>query len=334
MISPLSIRQRTNHHSPNDYHRYDTRDGAIVKTLTIRKVSVVGRQLNGAEQVLLPALADLGGHVVWRAHARVASAIESVLPENVDIQAYAALVALGDGVPRSQQALARTISVSRTTVMRVAADLAGRGLVVRVRNPVDRRSYLLTRTPEGAAAARTWRRHVDELEDAVIAGLTPRQRTDLHALLLKVVEPDLAPDTPDALRNGIGFLVTRLHHSMRVDFTAALEPIGIEPPHAGILVALRATGPISQSQLARVFAVSGAHMVQLVDELEARGLVERRRLETDRRAQVLHLLPGAEQRLEAALPLAEAVLAHRFVHLTPAQSQRLLDLLRKLITTS
>ena len=57
---------------------------------------------------------------------------------------------------------------------------------------------------------------------------------------------------------------------MRIDFTAALEPIGIEPPHVGIVTALEATGPISQSELARIFAVSGAHMVQLVDELEER----------------------------------------------------------------
>jgi DNA-binding MarR family transcriptional regulator len=294
----------------------------------------VGRVLPDAKQVLLPALADLAGHVIWRAHAKVASAIESVLPENVDVHAYAVLVALGDGVPRSQQALARTVSVSRTTVMRVAADLADRGLVERVRNLEDRRSYLLTRTPEGASAARTWRRHVDQLEDAIIAGLTPRQRDDLHALLLKVVEPDLAPDTPEALRAGIGFLVIRLHNPMRSDFTLALAPIGIEPPHVGILTALRATGPISQSELARIFSVSGAHMVQLVDELEERGLVERRRLDTDRRAQVLHLLPGAEERLAQALPLADAVVAARLAALTPAQSERLLGLLRRLITTA
>jgi DNA-binding MarR family transcriptional regulator len=243
------------------------------------------------------------------------------------------LVALGDGVPRSQQALARAISVSRTTLMRVAADLAERGLVERVRNPDDRRSYLLTRTPDGAAAARTWRRHVDELEEAVIAGLTPRQRADLHSLLLTVVGPELAADTPEALRHSVGFLVARLYMPMRTDFTAALAPIGIEPPHVGILTALAATGPITQSELARIFAVSGAHMVQLVDELEQRGLVERRRLETDRRAQVLHLLPGAKDRLADALPLADRVVADRFAELTPAQSERLLTLLRRLVTS-
>jgi len=47
----------------------------------------MGRQVLGAEQVLLPALADLAGHVIWRAHARVTAAIEDVLPDNIDIHA-------------------------------------------------------------------------------------------------------------------------------------------------------------------------------------------------------------------------------------------------------
>lgn len=293
----------------------------------------MGEQLAGAEQVLLPALADLAGHVVWRAQAKVAAAVESVLPENVDVHAYAALVALGDGTPRSQQELARTISVSRTTMMRVAADLAERGLVQRVRNPNDQRSYLLTRTAHGALAARTWRRHVDQLEATITAGLSPGQRDDLHALLLRVVEPRLAPETPEALLAGTGFLVTRLHQPMRSEFTAALAPIGIEPPHVGVLTALDATGPVSQSELARLFAVSGAHMVQLVDELEERGLVERRRLPTDRRAQVLHLLPGAREKLALAVPLADAVVARCLEPLTADERERLLALLRTLITS-
>lgn len=293
----------------------------------------MGRQVAGAEQVLLPALADLAGHVIWRAHARVTAAIESVLPDNVDIQAYAALVALGDGRPRSQQALARMISVSRTTAMRVAADLVDRGLVQRVRNPDDRRSYMLTRTAHGALTTRTWRRHVDDLEATVIAGLSPRQRDDLHALLLKVVGPELALETPDALRDSVGFLVARLHTPLKSEFARAVAPLGLEPPHVGLLAALQATGPVSQSEMARLFAVSGAHMVQLVDELEVRGLVERRRLPTDRRAQLLHLLPGATDKLERALPLAAAAVATRLEALTDAQAARLLSLLRRLVTT-
>src|SRR4051794_41291317 len=68
-------------------------------------------------------------------------------------------------------------------MVRVAADLAAQGLVKRVRNPDDRRSYALTRTPEGAAAARRWRRHAEDLEDSVTAGVSLDEREELRALL-------------------------------------------------------------------------------------------------------------------------------------------------------
>ena len=287
----------------------------------------------GAEaRTLLPALAELPGYLVWRARSRVVVALEAVLPDTVDIHAYAVLLALASGGPRSQRALAQMVSVSSTTMMRVAADLASRGLVDRVRNPDDRRSYALTRTPEGTVAARTWRRYAEELEASITSGFSAGEREDLRGLLLRVVEPELAPDTPEPLRASIAFLITRLHFRMHRDFQVALEPLGIEPAHVGILTALEETGPISQSELARLFAVSGAHMVQLIDELEQRRLLTRRRLETDRRSHVIEVLPSAGARLAEAAAIAEDIVATRFSTLTAPQSRLLIEHLRRLVT--
>jgi DNA-binding MarR family transcriptional regulator len=287
----------------------------------------------GTSRFLLPALGELPGHLVWRARQRVVVALEEVLPDNVDIHGYAVLLALAGGATRSQQALAQTVSVSRTTMMRVAADLSDRGLVERVRNPDDRRSYALTRTPEGAAAARQWRRYAEDVEESITSGFTLREREDLRSLLLRVVEPELAPDTPEPLRESIGFLITRVQFRMRRDFQTALAPLGIEPQHFGILVALRATGPVSQSELARVFAVSGAHMVKLIDELEERELVARRKVETDRRAHEIELLPAARAALKRVAPIAARTVEDRLSPLSAAEATRLVTLVRRLVTS-
>src|SRR5262245_38647727 len=146
------------------------------------------------------------GHLFWRAHARVATALADMLPAGVDIHAYATLVALSGRVTRSQKSLAETISVSRTTMVKIAADLSAQGLVERVRNPDDRRSYALTRTADGAAAARTWKRHADALEDSITASFTTSEREELHRLLVRVAQADLAPDVPEPLQASIGFL--------------------------------------------------------------------------------------------------------------------------------
>jgi DNA-binding MarR family transcriptional regulator len=281
---------------------------------------------------LLPALAVLPGHLVWRAQARVAAALGEVLPAGVDIHAYAALLALSGGVTRSQQGLAETVCVSRTTMVRVAADLAAQGLVERVRNPVDRRSYALTRTPEGAAAARRWRRHAEDLEDAITAGFSLAEREELRGLLLAVAQPDLGPDVPEPLLESIAFLITRVHFRMHREFATTLEPLRIEPRHFGTLVALEASGPISQAELARHLGVSGASMVQIVDDLEGRGLLERRRLATDRRTQVLHPLPDVPEVLAEAGRLAEATMGGLLGPLSAASTARLLVLLQRLVT--
>lgn len=281
---------------------------------------------------LIPALAELPGHLFWRASARVQAALSGVLPSGVDLHAYAALLALGGGVTRTQQSLAETISVSRTTMVKVASDLASERLVTRVRKPEDRRSYALTRTPEGAAAARRWRRHAEDLEDSITAGFTAAEREELGQLLVRVAEVDLAPDVPEPLRESISFLITRIHARLHREYSSALEPLRVEPRHFGTLCTLQSVGPVSQAELARHLGVSGASMVQIVDDLEERGLLERRRAVGDRRTQVVHLRPGADEVVTRARDLSEAILDHHFAPLRKKERQRLVVLLRRFVT--
>jgi len=283
-------------------------------------------------RALLPALAALPGHLFWRAQARVAAALADVLPAGVDIHEYAALLALAGGVTRSQKSLAETIGVSRTTMVKVAAHLSAQGLVERVRNPDDRRSYALTRTPDGAAAARAWKRHADELERSITASFTTPERAEMHRMLARVAEVDLAPDVPVPLQESTGFLITRIHARMHREFVAALAPLDLMPAHFGALIALQSLGPVSQVQLSRSLGVSGAHVVQVVDDLEARGLLERRRRSSDRRSQVLHLHDGVGDVLAQGSELAQKVAEQRLGVLPLRQQRRLLALLRRFVT--
>lgn len=283
-------------------------------------------------RALLPGMALQPGHLFWRAQSKVSAALSDVLPADVDLHAYAALLALSGGVTRSQQELADTIGVSRTTMVKVGGALSSQGLVRRVRKTDDRRSYALTRTPEGAAAARRWRRHAEDVEEAVTEGFTLTDREELRSLLLLVAQPELPPSTPEPLRESIAFLVTRVHLRMHREFAVALRPFGLMPAHLGVLFGLVEMGPVTQSEATRALGVSAPSMVQVVDELEQAGVVERRRDATDRRVQVLHLHEGtaalAQQAQSRAEEVADAVLAP----LTPARRRRLITLMRRLIT--
>lgn len=288
--------------------------------------------MQDAGRTLVPALARQPGHLFWRAAARVNAALADVLPPGVDIHAYATLLALAGGVTRSQQALADTVSVSRTTMVKVGARLAAEGLVTRVRKPGDRRTYALARTPEGADAARRWRRHAEDLEDAITAGFSIAEREELCGMLRRVAADELAHDTPGPLLDSVGFLVTRVHFLLHRGFLEALAPLDLEPRHVGAMTALEAAGPVSQSALARMLGVSAASVVQIVDDLERRGLVERRRLEVDRRTQLLHLRPGAAALAERAREIGGSVMDERLAALDREERDRLVALMVRFVT--
>lgn len=281
---------------------------------------------------LLRGLGNQPGHLMWRAAARVSSNLAAALPVRVDIHGYAALLTLADGAIRSQQSIAELIDVSRTTMAKVANALTAEGFVERVRNPDDRRQYLLSRTREGTTAVRRWRRWADDLETTLAPGLELSEHEELRRLLLGVLDGELAPDTPTPLLESLGFLVTRAHLRMHRTFSDALAPLGIVPPHFGLLSTVNALGPVPQAVISRRLGVTPAAVVQMVDELEERGLVERRRLEWDRRNQVVHLHPEARTVLKQAHHAAHSTLSTRLGNLDLAQRARLVVLLQRFVT--
>jgi DNA-binding MarR family transcriptional regulator len=115
-------------------------------------------------------------------------------------------------------------------------------------------------------------------------------------------------------------------------FSEVLAPLGIVPAQFGLLTTLATLGPVPQAEVGRRLGISGASVVQMVDQLEQRGLVERRRLEWDRRTQVLHLRPGATEALARARSLAEETLATRLGNLGVREIKRLVLLLQRFVT--
>jgi DNA-binding MarR family transcriptional regulator len=79
--------------------------------------------------------------------------------------------------------------------------------------------------------------------------------------------------------------------------------------------------------VARILSIQKANLVGLLDSLDARGLIERRRVKGDGRASALFLTPqGAtfSRKMEAAHAILEAKLRSR---LGEKSSNRLLELL-------
>ena len=103
----------------------------------------------------------------------------------------------------------------------------------------------------------------------------------------------------------VAFLLTQLGTRMHDRFAERLRPLGLHPRHYGMLGHLATADGSSQQALADALGIHRSAMVALVDDLEQRGLAERRRDPADRRAYTLHLTAEGRTRLAELHAIAE-----------------------------
>jgi DNA-binding MarR family transcriptional regulator len=240
-----------------------------------------------------------------------------------DAAVIAALVSFG---PSSQQDLAQRLNVNRTMMVKLIDSLEARGLVVRLRNPEDRRAYALHATPAGNETLTEMLPVMEKAEQELSAPLSGAELERLKALL----RPLLPAPPPPVLSDRLGFLLSQAHHRFHDRADEVLEPLGIEIRHFGALRML-AGGVPSQRELGDRLNVSGPVVVELVDALEERGLVERRRDPADRRANALVVTSAGLGVVERGKVELIASTAELTAPIGPAGDSELRGLLRKLL---
>jgi len=128
------------------------------------------------------------------------------------------------------------------------------------------------------------------------------------------------------------FLLVQLGAHLAREFAERLAPLGLEPRHAGMLIQLAANEGLSQQALGELIGLNPTRMVFLVDELEQRGLVERRRNTADRRSYALYLTPRGHEVLRQVQASGRRHQDEVGASLTRAERIQLTSLLRRLAT--
>jgi len=98
----------------------------------------------------------------------------------------------------------------------------------------------------------------------------------------------------------------------------------------GVLEALYHLGPMCQRDVAKKNLKSSANITTVVDNLEKRGLVERRRSSEDRRYIALHLTTAGRDLIERIFPAHAEGIVKSFGSLTMDEQQQLAVLCKKL----
>lgn len=130
------------------------------------------------------------------------------------------------------------------------------------------------------------------------------------------------------------FLLAQLGAAASDRFGERVTALGLSARDAGVLRVLGRAPGISQKDLADRLGTVPSRLVALIDDLQARGLVERTRSETDRRNNELALTADGERKLAELRVVAEAHQADVLAPLDPQEQQAFAALLGKLAGAS
>ncbi|MGI8666621.1 MAG: MarR family winged helix-turn-helix transcriptional regulator [Jatrophihabitans sp.] len=111
-------------------------------------------------------------------------------------------------------------------------------------------------------------------------------------------------DGPAVAGPSSAFLLAQLGaHAARL-FAGLVTELDLSPAHAGLLRAIAGAPGRSQQAIARQLGTPATRLVGLVDELERRGFIERRRNAEDRRHYQLYLTDTGRQAMRSLGRLA------------------------------
>lgn len=104
----------------------------------------------------------------------------------------------------------------------------------------------------------------------------------------------------------IAFLLAQLGHHSAERYTARIAELELTPPQAGILRAIAGEPGRSQQALSEQLGLLPSRVVAFIDDLERRGLLQRRRNPGDRRLYALYLTEHGDALMSELATLSDA----------------------------
>ena len=137
----------------------------------------------------------------------------------------------------------------------------------------------------------------------------------------------IAQRLPEELVASTTFLLKRLGFAAKERAMQAYEQTGLHPYHHAVLIALDERSHETQAAIADALGYDRGQLVGLLDELEERGFVERRRDPNDRRRHIVSLTPDGKRTLRRLRAVAREVEDDFFAPLSDEEHAQLHSLL-------
>jgi len=136
----------------------------------------------------------------------------------------------------------------------------------------------------------------------------------------------------DRAGESIGFLLSQVGIYAARQFAERLSGLDLQPPQFRVMNVVDAAEGLSQQAIAEAIGAPASRMVMIVDELEQRGLIERRTDPSDRRAHALFLTTNGRKLLARARKIAHQHEDEIMRGIGAADRKRLIALLQQVVS--
>jgi DNA-binding MarR family transcriptional regulator len=144
-------------------------------------------------------------------------------------------------------------------------------------------------------------------------------------------DDDVPPLAGDKAPQNLAFLLSQVGIHASARFAARLAEVDLAPPLFRVLNLVDAAEGRSQQEIAKAVQAPPSRMVGFVDELEQRGLVERRADPHDRRVRALYLTPAGRELLARGREVAREHEEELTEGLGVGERETLVELLGKVV---
>jgi DNA-binding MarR family transcriptional regulator len=175
-------------------------------------------------QLIAKELAASSGYLLARLGlAFKEQALAGAEASGFELYDYSVLAILGEGARETQATIADALDVDPSRLVALLDSLEARDLVVRQRDPSDRRRHVVSITTAGREALAQMRAIVNKVEDDFFAPLDRKDRETLHQMLVALAvknDPRCCPLEASLLTPGAGSTPSELENATSVQGSA------------------------------------------------------------------------------------------------------------------
>ena len=135
----------------------------------------------------------------------------------------------------------------------------------------------------------------------------------------------------DGMRRDLPFLTRSLRFLLMPDGDRLRAALGVEPGALGVLGIVAENPGISQNDLAMSLVLKKSAITKLVQSMESRGLIERRRSATDKRSNELRLTEAGTRAFDAFRAESRALHEAWFDEIPAAEREVFFSVLFRLV---